>query len=73
MKRMLTLAGLMAAVAVVANTPGPAPYSNRPHGEKVSLAAIAAIDVREIQQAAPAGHRARSDPDPWRGADHRRG
>jgi hypothetical protein len=60
MKRILALLALMAAVAIVANMPGPAPHSDRPRHEKVSLAAIAALptftavvalDVREIEQA----------------------
>jgi phosphatidylserine/phosphatidylglycerophosphate/cardiolipin synthase-like enzyme len=60
---VLAIVGLMAAVAIVANMPSPAPDSDRPlseRHEKVSIAAIAALptftavvalDVREIEQA----------------------
>ena len=61
MKRILALLALMAAEAIVANMPSPAPYSDRLRHEKVSLAAIAAlptvvgqpltIDAHAIQQA----------------------
>ena len=43
MKRILAVLALIAAVALVANMPGPTPYSDRPRHEKVSLAAIAAL------------------------------
>jgi hypothetical protein len=65
MKRILAVLTLMAVVAIVANMPGPTPYSDRPRHEKVSLAAIAALptftavaalDVREIEQAIAAAH-----------------